>query len=127
MTQRMTDEEKKAKAEAKVKAKADQKAAKKAAKEANAKAKAEAKEAKVKEAETQPKPMKKPAIFRYKGKNAGRFVGKEFHPHPEFGTVMVPAAEGEKRLEVAKGGTIEVTDPETIKRLETNPKWERVK
>lgn len=120
MTQRMTDEEKKAKA----KAKADQK---KAAKEAKAKAKAEAKEAKAKEAETEPKPMRKPAIFKYVGKNAGRYVGKEYHPHPEYGTVMVPAAEGEERKEVAKGGTVEITDAEVTKRLESNPKWERVK
>lgn len=70
---------------------------------------------------------KKGVVFKYTGKGAGRYDGKEFHPYPEFGTVMIPAAEGEQRVEVGKGGTVTITDPETIARLNKNPKWERVK
>lgn len=116
MTQ--TKEEK----EAKAKAKAEKKALKKADKEAKEKAKDEANGT-----ETKTRPTNRPAIFKYVGKDAGRHVGKEFFPHPEYGTVMVPAAEGDQRIQVAKGETVEITDPGVIKRLDTNLKWERIK
>ena len=74
-----------------------------------------------------PGPKKKGVMFKYTGKGAGRYDGKEFHPYPEFGTVMIPAAEGEQRVEVGKGGTVTITDSETIARLDKNTKWKRVK
>jgi len=76
-------------------------------------------------AKDEPKPVKG-VTFRYVGKNAGRFVGKEFFPHPEYGTVMIPAAEGDQRVQVAKGETYTATNPEVIKTLDRSKYWERV-